>query len=44
MAEHNGRFAFLRRVAERLNQYQEGIDTAIILASAESIRTEILAR
>lgn len=42
-AETSGRYAFLRRVTERLNSF-DGVDNATILAAAESIRTEILAR
>jgi DNA transposition AAA+ family ATPase len=44
MAEHNGRYAFLRRVSERLNSMSDGADGSAIIAAAESIRTEILAR
>ncbi len=44
MAEHNGRYAFLRRVSERVTQLGDGVDNAAIIAAAESIRTEILAR
>ncbi len=44
MAEVNGRYAYLRRIAERANQHGEGIDGTVLLAAAESIRTEILAR
>jgi hypothetical protein len=44
MAEHNGRYAFLRRVSERVNSMGEGADAHAIIAAAESIRLEILAR
>lgn len=44
MAESSGRFAFLRRIAEAVKSNDGDVDAGAIIAAAEHIRTQVLAR